>query len=388
MKVLQIHNMYRFRCGEETVFDTTVNLLEHKGIHVSVVTRDSRNLGESVFGKLRAFATGIYSPSAYKFIAGIIKRKKPDVVHVHNLYPLFSPSVLVACQQLDVPVVMTCHNFRLTCPTGTHLHNGAVCELCCGGREYWCVLKNCTGKIFESIGYALRTAVARKFRLFHNNVTLFIALTEFAKNRLIKAGLQEERIVVVPNMVSIPDSATDPSSGCYAAFAGLMYPEKGVDTLLEATALLPEMPVRLAGDGAIRIQLVQKAPKNAEFVGLLDRGRLAGFYRKARFIVVPSECFEMCPLVISEAMSHGLPVIASNIGGLPEIVEDGVTGLLFEPGNADELAKKMKLLWENPDLCRQMGKAGREKAIRDYSEDVYYKRLMAVYKSVIEINQK
>ena len=388
MNVLQIHNMYRFRCGEETVFDTTVNLLEHKGIHVSVVTRDSRDLGGSVFGKLRAFATGIYSPSAYKFIAGIIKREKPDVVHVHNLYPLFSPSVLVACRKFDIPVVMTCHNYRLTCPTSIHLQNGEVCELCVGGHEYWCVLKNCRGNIFESIAFALRNAVARKFRLFHENVTLFIALTEFANNCLVNAGFPEEQIVVVPNMISNPNSAIDPSSGRYAAFAGLMTPQKGVFTLLAAAARLPEISVRIAGDGPILNELFGKAPDNVEFAGFLDTQKMAAFYRNARFLVLPSKWFEVCPMVIIEAMSNGLPVIASRIGGIPEIVEDGVTGVLFEPGNSEDLAEKMKLLWENPELCRQMGTAGRKKAIREYGEDVYYRRLMDVYQRAIEMNHE
>ena len=125
-----------------------------------------------------------------------------------------------------------------------------------------------------------------------------------------------------------------------------------------------------------------------EFAGFLDTQKMAAFYRNARFLVLPSKWFEVCPMVIIEAMSNGLPVIASRIGGIPEIVEDGVTGVLFEPGNSEDLAEKMKLLWENPELCRQMGTAGRKKAIREYGEDVYYRRLMDVYQRAIEMNHE
>ncbi len=386
MKTLQIHNYYRFSGGEEIMFEAISRMLRKKGRKVFIFERKSDNI-QGLWGKICAFREGIYSNSSKKELSYILTREHPDVVHVHNVYPLISPSVLVACRQFDVPAVMTCHNYRFTCPTSLHLLNGTVCELCCDGREYWCVLKNCRGNILESIAYALRSTLARKLHLFNSNVTIFIALTEFARRRLVEAGFPEEMIVVVPNMVSIPDSITNSTGGRYVAFAGRISPEKGIDTLIAATRLTG-LPVRLAGDGPILNKLVGRAPENAEFAGLLDTQKMAAFYRGARFLVLPSKWFEVCPMVIIEAMSHGLPVIASRIGGIPEIVEDGVTGFLFEPGNAKELAEKMKLLWENTDLCRQMGKAGREKAIREYSEDVYYERLMTVYKKAIEMNME
>ena len=135
-------------------------------------------------------------------------------------------------------------------------------------------------------------------------------------------------------------------------------------------------------------EIVKTLAANARFTGNLNRGQLIGFYRNARFLVTPSECFEVNPNVVLEVMSHALPVIGSRIGGVPEIVDDGATGLLFEPGNAEALAENMKLLWENPDLCRQMGQAGREKAIREYSEDVYYDRLIAVYRKAIQLKSR
>ena len=318
----------------------------------------------------------------------LIQAESPDIAHVHNVFPQLTPSVLNACKRAGVPVVLHCHDYRLTCPVTSHLHDLKVCDRCRGGREYWCALNNCRGDIPESVAYAIRHAVVRAFRLVTDNVTLFVVLSEFAKHHLVNRGFREEQIVVLRNPVLLPESAVDPSGGEYAAFVGRLVPEKGTDTLLAAAAWLPELPIRLAGSGPLMPRLVKSAPGNVTFAGHLNRENLVQFYKKARFLVIPSRWFEMCPLVISEGMSYGLPVVASRIGGLPELVEEHVTGLLFEPGNSEDLASKMELLWKNPQLCRQMGKAGRQKAFLEYSEELYYKRLMAIYAKAIELTKR
>jgi glycosyltransferase involved in cell wall biosynthesis len=228
--------------------------------------------------------------------------------------------------------------------------------------------------------------VARKWRLFKDNVTLYVPPSAFVRQRMIDAGFPPERIIVIPNMVSVPDVAKEDSPGKYVAYVGRISPGKGIGTLLTAAGKTG-LPVQIAGDNSQKPRFVETAPPNARFAGLLDRNQVAGFYRNARFSVVPSICFETFGLVAAEAMSHGLPVIASKTGALPEIVEDGVTGFLFRPGNAEELASKMKLLWENPDLCRKMGKAARDRVIREYGEDLYYRRLVETYHRAIELEK-
>ena len=247
------------------------------------------------------------------------------MVHVHNLYPLLSPSVLVACRQAGVPVVMTNHNYMLSCPIVSHLHKGRVCEKCSGGREYWCVLRNCRENLAESVAYATRSAAARKMRFFHDDVAIQIVLSDFAKRCLLHEGFAEDRVVVLPNMVEFVARPESGAGGQYAAFSGRMRQEKGVDVLLEAAARLPQIPFRLAGNGPVLDTLRAAAPSNATFMNRLGPAEMATFYQDSRFLIVPSKWFEGCPLVVSEAMSHGLPVIASRIGGLPEFVEDGVT---------------------------------------------------------------
>jgi glycosyltransferase involved in cell wall biosynthesis len=386
VKLLQIYNQYRSLFnGEEAVVELTAELVEKHGGNARLMMRSSRDIGMSLAGRARAFWSGIYSREAYQSIEQVLAEDRPDVVHAHNLYPLFSPSVLVACKRAGVPVVMSVHNQQLTCPRADHLYRGSICEKCVGGGEYHCVLRNCRQNIFESVAYAARSAFARKMRLFHDNVTLFVAVSEFAKSRLVAAGFDESRIVVLRNMVAASSGPADASRGTYAAFAGRMSQEKGLHTLLTAAEGFPECPIQLAGSGPLLEQLKRTAPANAELRGQLITSQMPPFYRGARFVVVPSITYEMCPLVILEAFSHGIPVIASRLGAQRELVTHGVNGLLFEPGDAEDLRRKMKQLWDDPGLCRQLGQAGYERVLRDHSETSYYERLMGVYQRAMSL---
>lgn len=387
MKVFLVNNRFRFSGGVETVVENSFNLLKQHGIDVSLIERDSRDLSKSLRGKFRAFGSGIYSHSAYKDFKALIKDQKPDVIHIHNLYPLFSPSILRACHQVKIPVVMSCHTFRLTCPQGQHYDGKNTCERCSGGHEYWCIFKNCRNNIFESMAYAIRNMVARKLRLFKDHVTVYIALSQFSKDRIASAGFDEDRIFVLPNIAPVKNFTIDESEGQYAAYAGRLSPEKGVEHIIFAARQLADISVKIAGDGPIFSELAQKASINVKFVGRLDHKQMLKFYEGAKFLVFPSNWYEVCPMVILESLSCGLPVIASRIGGLPELVEDHKTGLLFEPGNSKDLARKMSILWENPKMCEKMGIAAIEKASKEYGQDLYYDRLMDIYDRAIVINK-
>ena len=385
MKILQVYNEQRSRFGgEPTVIDATMRVLLQNGHETRLMMKSSRVLENSIFKRINAFWGGIYNINSYREMCRLVEIDRPDVVHVHSVYPMFSPSILVACRRMNVPVVMTVHSHNLTCPTWYHLYKGQVCEECVGGHEYRCVLKNCRNNILESSAYALRSSVARSFRLFHDNVTVLIALTPFAKAKLVYAGFREDQIAVVPNPAHVPEAAADPSSGEYVAFAGRISPEKGIDTLLAAAAQMPEVPFKVAGDGPSFLEMKAKAPRNVEFTGRLGSDALSKFYERSRMLVVPSVWFEQFPMVVLEAMGRALPVIGSRIGGLPEIIEEGLTGRTFEPGNPEDLARQVRGLWEDPQLCRQMGLAGREKALREYTEDAYFHNLLAVYQAAIQ----
>lgn len=384
MKVLQLYNEYRSMFGgEDVVVEKTAAMIEKSGNEALMFRRSSRGIDESMWLKIRAFASGIYSRSAQRDLSAVLLSERPDVVHAHNLYPLLSPSVLIACHEARIPVVMSLHNFVLTCPTVMHLSHGKVCESCRGGREYSCVLKNCRGDVLESAAYALRSASARRAGTFHQHVDRFIVLSRFARDGLVQEGFAADRITVLPNSVAAPHEAADPSQGRYVAFAGRMSKEKGVSVLLDAAAELPDIPFRLAGDGPLLNELSARATPNVEFVGRLRHEETAEFYRGARMLVVPSVWYEMCPLVVSEAMSLGIPVVSSRIGGLPELVEEDVNGKLFEPGDSSSLRRIVAALWSDSARCSRLGSAGRANAIRDHGEASYQERLISIYREVI-----
>jgi len=388
VKIITIYNEREVWGGEDYNFEITNNILEKKGnvVHPWILRNVDHIKGMT--GKIKALFRGIYSPSMYRRMLCLIEHEKPDVVHTYNLYPLFSPSVLAACRKKNIPVVVHCHSYFLTCPATFHFLNGEVCERCTLGREYWCIFKNCRKNYFESIGYALRSFVVRKFKLIIDNVTFLIVLNEFAKKRLVDIGYPEDKIMVLSNALTIPMFTARPSAGTYVAYIGRLSQEKGVDTLIAAAKLLPMVKFCIAGDGPIKNRLIDIAPDNVEFMGWINREKIQEFYKNAFAAVVPSICYEGFPMTIVDAMLYGIPVICSRIGGMPEVVNDGIVGMNFEPGNPNDLADKIKILWNDPDLSDYMGASGREKAVKEYSIDAYYNKLVDIYLKAICKSEK
>jgi glycosyltransferase involved in cell wall biosynthesis len=307
---------------------------------------------------------------------------------VHNVYPLLSPSVLVACRDSGIPVVFSVHSQILTCPTWYHFLDGAVCERCVGGKEYHCVLRNCRGNLVESSVYALRSAFARKRDIFRLNTTLFLTMSRFMKDRLAATGIPPERIALAPNMVRPPTKLTQPKLGAYVGFAGRLSAEKGIPVLLEAARNLPLIPFRIAGSGPMFDSLLKAAPPNVHFDGLLDRNELSIFYNNARVVVVPSISFETSSLVALEAMAHGLPVIGSRIGALPEVVLEGVTGRLFDTGKAEQLAHCISDLWDDPGQLEAMGAAGRQLVRKEHSPAKFLARTLKTYEKAVALHKR
>ncbi|MBN1391368.1 MAG: glycosyltransferase family 4 protein [Sedimentisphaerales bacterium] len=385
MKVCIVHNEYGKFSGEESAVGCISELLKHHGHEVVRFTRNSSEIPNMRFGKLNAFFSGIYSPASRRQMRKIIRDYQPDIIQIQNLYPLISPSVILEARKHKIPIVMRCANYRLVCPNGIFLSKGRICEKCSRGREYNCLLNNCENSFFKSLGYFLRNWFARYMRFYKDNVIMYCCLTEFQKQKLINEGFDAERIAVIPNMVAGSNIEPSDEIGDYVGFVGRVSPEKGIDTLVKAAEILPEIRFKLAGDYDGLPKLVKNAPDNCEFLGPVKQENIFDFYKGTRFVVLPSVCYEGFPMVLVEAMLSAKPVIASKIGGIPEIVEDGKTGLLFEPGNSKELSDKICYLWARPELCRKMGKAGREKALREYSPERYHQRLMHVYKKAMEL---
>jgi glycosyltransferase involved in cell wall biosynthesis len=385
MKIAQVYNQQRSSFGgEETVIDTIRRVLERNGHATSMLMRSSRGSERSLLSKVSIAVTGVYNLSAYGDMQQFIDDERPDVVHVHSVYPNLSPSIFAACRAAGVPVVFHVHCHILTCPNWYHRRNGQICNRCVGGNEQSCLLTNCRGSLPESAAYAFRSFIGRKFGLFQKNVSLFIAVSHSLRDRLVSAGYPADQIEVVHNAVCADPSVgrSSGTSGEYIGYAGRLSIEKGVDTLIEA-ARICGLPVCIAGDGPELDRIRGMAPPNVIFLGRLARRDMQTFYDSSRFIVVSSRSDETFSLAVAEAMIHGKPVIGCRIGALPELIRSGDTGLLVETDNVGELAEAMSLLWNSKQLCEKLGIAAKMWAQAHCSEDLFYKRLMTIYKRAI-----
>lgn len=380
MRVLMVHNDYGSPSGEEHATQAIADLLSVYGHEVLWFRRSSAEISGSVAGRVKAFFTGIHNPFAAKRLAQKLDMVKPDIVQVQNLYPLLSPSIFKPIKERGVPVVMRCPSYRLFCPNGLHLSKGRVCEKCLGfGWELWCILRNCEDSLFKSTGYALRNASARITKRILNGVDMFIVQTEFQKQKFVNRGISAERIGILPGLTPMVQISKEDCLGDLVTFIGRVSPEKGIDEFLDAACSMLNVPFTVAGGYNGMPCIRDKSPSNVEWLGFLGANELSDLYLTSRIIIVPSCWYEGFPNVVTQAMILSRPVIAAEIGALPSIVEDGVTGLLFEPGNAKDLREKIRYLWDRPDLCRKMGRAAREKALREYSPEKNYQRLIAIF---------
>lgn len=383
MKILLVHNNYGKYSGEEAVVDKMATMLQGLGHEVAQLRMSTEGLRDSAFGKIKGFVAGIYSPAGVRAMREALKREKPDVVNVHNLYPFISPAALRECKHAGVPIVMTVHNFRLICPTGLFMRDGGPCEYCLQkGNEWGCVKFNCENSVLKSMGYAARNAVARLRRHYIDCVDKFACITDFQRRKLIEAGFPAGKITVIPNSMDA-DVVSMPKQGDYVAFSGRLSREKGVDLILEAARRNPEIPFKLAG-AARDPQLIAKLPDNVELMGYLSGEDLKNFYDNARFFVMASRCYEGFAMAILEGAAYSKPMIAPDHGGFTEIIGTGADaiGLLFEPGNADALDAAVTRLWNNPDECTALGVKANEKLKAQYSTQVIARQWQALFNSM------
>jgi len=383
MRVLQIYNRYRSGgSGETAVVNNTIRLLERNGHEVRLMMRDSTDIsGPSA--KLLSAITGVYSFSAEQDLKSTVGDWRPDIVHAHNLYPLLTPSVLRACTALQIPVVMTVHNYGLTCPIQTHVRNGVTCTECVDDGDHRCVVHNCRGNLLESIAYAGRHGFERSLGLFRRNVTFFLPVSAFVDSTLRDAQIPASQTRIMPNGVTIPRECATPGDGKFALFVGRFIEEKGIMPLLHAAKSSPRIPFRFYGDGPLLETMRDIASVNVSIMPWVARDELETVYRQARCVVVPSLWNDPCPMSAIEALSYGLPVLATRVGGLPTLIEHEVSGLLVSPGSSLELSAGLTRLFAEVGLAERLGKIAREAAESYFSESVYYDNLISVYQEAI-----
>jgi glycosyltransferase involved in cell wall biosynthesis len=389
MHILRIHNRYLQRGGEDVSFESEVRLLRSAGHTVTTLEFNNTDIPEhaSNVERLRLATTTVWSRQAQDRLATAIEAQRPNVAHFDNTFPLVSPSAYTTCRQHNVAVIQTLHNYRLLCPSATFYRDGRPCEDCLRKTPPWPgVMHACyrSSRAQTAVVVAMLTA-HRSRRTWSRDIDRFIAPTEFVRSKFLEGGVPPERIIVKPNFVDVAPSPRRSDEGAFL-FVGRLAPEKGIVTLVQAVRMLPSyVPVRIAGDGPLNgvVEVASTTVPNVFPLGALDHGSVFDELRRARALIMPSEWYETFGLTIIEAFAAGTPVIASRLGAMMELIDDGRTGLLFEAGNADDLAAKVRWAADHPAEMVLMGQNARQEYEAKYTPERNYDLLMAIYRDAI-----
>ncbi len=315
----------------------------------------------------------------------LIDQSKAEIVHIHNFFPLLTPAVHAESAKRGLAVVQTLHNYRLLCANGLFLREGSVCEKCLNGSKVWGVVHRCyRNSLPGSIAVARMYLRADRNRTWNSHVHRFIALTNFAKEKFVLGGLPSDKIAVKPNFVSMASKRPSQRARRGALFVGRLSPEKGVETLLRAFDRLKEIPLTVVGSGPGMERLKSLAPQGVVFAGQLSPEQVREEMMRAQCLVVPSICFEGFPMTAIEAFAAGLPVVASRIGSLHEIVVEDVSGAHFTPGDAEDLAGVLSRLFAEPARLEELGAGARAYYEANYTPDRNLRQLEAIYTDALE----
>jgi glycosyltransferase involved in cell wall biosynthesis len=385
MKILLCHNYYQQSGGEYHVFEDESWLLASRGHEVIRFTRHNDEIRN--MRPWRVAVRTVWNSETYADLRALIRRERPDVVHLTNTFPLISPAAHYAARAENVPVVQSLHNYRLLCPRADFLRNGRPCEDCVGKSFPWpAVAHGCyrNSRAATSVTAAM-VGFHRMVGTWTRVVDRFVALTEFSRGRFIAGGLPPDRIVVKPNFLR-SDPGVGTGDGDFAVFVGRLAPEKGVATLLAAWERLPgDLCLKVIGDGPLadRVRAAAAAYRNIEWLGELPIERVLTIVGEAACLVVPSICYETFGRTAVEAFAKGRPVIASRLGAMQDVVRDGVTGLHFRSGDPDDLARQTTRLFSEPEQAAAMGHAARREYETAYTAERNYDLLMRIYQEAL-----
>lgn len=427
MNLLQVHNFYREKGGEDVVADEEYRLLKNSH-NVQRYQVDNTSDLQSLFSRLKLIVNTHYSGSAARRMKELIRTEGIDLMHVHNFFPLLSPSIFDAARDVGIPSVLTLHNYRLIHPNGQLFHNGSIDRRSIGGSAWRCVPD---GVYRDSV---LQTAVVAHMIEYHRKrgtwarvPTLFIALTEFARQTFIEGGLPGNRIVVKPNFMEDPfkdggdqalaDSGlnhpagsppqtaggkTDPAgvppvdgagsegnpTDDYFLYAGRISPEKGIRQLIDywrTGGVASELRIIGEGPDTESLRQASKGLDNVKWLGGQPRDVVLKQMKEARALLFPSLWYEGFPMILVEALAVGCPVITSNIGSQAEIIEEGRTGLHFDPADPASLARAVGTLSGNSNRRDEMSHQARSAYLDNYTPEINLKLLTEIYRKAREL---
>ncbi|NPU84515.1 MAG: glycosyltransferase family 4 protein [Syntrophaceae bacterium] len=407
MKIIFLNNYYYMRGGSERVFFGEMDMMKRHGHPVAGFARrhslDMPSEYERFFPPdittnkislsweaVKTIKEIFYSIRAKDRLKKLVDEFKPDIAHVHNMYGRLTTSILDLLSEKKIPAVMTLHDYKLVCPSYKFMFNGHICEDCKRARYYKAVKNRCHKESYwASAVIAMESYVNERLNKYRKSIKYLISPSHFLKHKLIDFGWSENQIEFVPNFLNLSDFNPNYTPGKYFLYLGRLSEEKGIRTLIKAFSKLQNRNAELlvVGDGPIRKELENQAENNqrVRFAGYLSGNSLLDATRNALAVVVPSEWYENAPISILEALACGKPVIGATIGGIPEMIEDGVNGFLFKSGNSNALAIALARLAEmDATEIENMGRAARKKAEREYGTESHYQSLMEIYRKALK----
>jgi len=388
MKILVGHNYYQQPGGEDAVFRSEVAMLKGFGHEVCLYERRNDEIKPDIFSRISHAASLRYSKNSYRQMCALIRSFKPDLAHFHNIFYVMTPAVLDACKDQGVPVVLSVHNFRLVCLNGLFFRGGKPCEDCLPGSRVSGIMHRCfRGSLALSVLAADMTDYHWRRKTWTDTVDRLVVATQFSKEKYVQAGIPAGKLSVLPHFVEGPPAIAK-INGRYALYAGRLSQEKGVDILLEAWKNIKDIPLYIVGTGPkqkdMETLIKDQGLSNVTMLGFLESSEFQKVLSQARFLVVPSVCYENFPRVVVEAYACGVPVLANRLGTMEEIVEEGRTGLLFSNSDPEDLAAKARSMVHDEDKYAQLCINTRQVYDLKYTPQKHYQCLLRIYESLIQ----
>lgn len=411
MKILMIDKFYFIQGGVERYYFELKGILESAGHTVIPFSMKHPKNFENKFSQYfvdnvdynsisalknpiqgsRAFLRMVYSLQAKRKIECLINKTKPDIAHIHMIDHQISPSILDVLKKNSIPVIQTVHQYKLVCPSYLCFNNRTkkVCEKCLGRHYYHPIFERChKNSALAGLMLAVEATVHKILNIYERNIDIFHVPSNFMGNKLKQGGINPDKIEHLFYTINIRDYKPNYNSEDYFVFCGRLSVEKGILTLLKAMRNVNTSRLVVVGDGPQRKELEEYVSKNGlsnvEFTGYKSGNELKSIVSNSKFVVLPSECYDNSPLSIYESSAMGKPAVGSDMGGIPELVEDGRTGVIFKAGDHYMLSQKINYMLSSVKRLVEYGKRARQKAENEFSPDIHYKKMMKKYKRLID----
>jgi len=410
MRILHIQKFFYQHGGGSTLFFKLSRLLKEKGHKIAYFSMHHSQNKKTYWSKyfvsninydpnntdnnLKLFLRSLYSVEARIKIRLMINEFKPDIAHIHDIYHHISPSILLELQARRIPVVQHLSDYHIISPNYNLFHNNQICEISKEKKFYKSIFHKCIKQSYLSTMAEVMEKYFHEYMGWEKKlVDHFIAPSRFMKIKLIEFGMPSKKITILPHFIDYQTYKSKNEIGNYILFFGRLSEEKGLELLVRVMDKLPNIKLKIVGRGERETKLKnlikQLKINNVELVGFREGESLKKLIYGCRFTILPSLWYEVFGLSILESFASGKPVIASRIGGIPEVIEDGVNGFLCEPGNKDEFRNRILHLWNKKKLCKTLGRNARQWAIKNYNPGSHYEQLINIYQNIInkKINQ-